>query len=144
MSRRNVLSRALGAAAVVMVPLGLADPGAAQAEGYCAAQCLTDADASHDARLSKCLVSAFGTDIPDAKALLAYAAAKIRSGGLGALVLANEIARADACGVAIEIRYYLDAGKCGEPNCGNADEVSPAEHGRVSELHCRTPLLYLP
>jgi hypothetical protein len=119
LSRRTVLNRALGAAALVMVPLRLADPEAAQAEGYCAAQCLDDANGSHDTRLHKCYVSAFGADISGAKALGAYAAAKIRSGGLGALVLVNEIVRADGCVVATEIRYYYDAGKCGDPNCGN-------------------------
>jgi hypothetical protein len=132
LSRRKVLNRALGAAALVMVPLRLADPGAAQAEGFCAAQCLDDANTLHDARLSKCFASAFGTDIPDAKALAAYAAAKIKSGGLGALVLVNEIARADACGVVTEIRYYHDAGKCGEPNCGN-----PAKYPSQSTGGCQ-------
>ena len=132
LSRRNVLNRALGATVLAMVPLRLADPGAAQAEGYCAAQCLDDANAVHDARLTQCFVSAFGTDIPDAKALLAYAAAKIRSGGLGALVLINEVARADACGVVTEIRYYLDAGKCGKPNCGN-----PAKYPSPNTTACQ-------
>jgi hypothetical protein len=134
-SRRNVLNRALGAAALVMIPLRLADPGQAQAEAYCAAQCLGDANAVHDTRLTNCFVSAFGTDIPDAKALLAYASAKIRSGGLGALVLANEIARADACGVLTEIRYYHDAGKCGEPSCGNAAKYPPPSTGGCPDCH---------
>ena len=96
----------------------------------------------HDARLTKCFVSLFGTDIPDANAA-AYVAAKIRSGGLGALVLANEIARAEACGVVAEIRYYHDAGKCGEPNCGNPAKY-PAAHRRLPELQGRLPLLCLP
>ena len=140
LSRRAVLNQALGAGALAMVPLGLADASPAQAEGYCAAQCLDDANTLHETRLSKCFVSAFGIDIPDAKALAAYAAAKIRSGGLGALVLANEIARADACGVVTELRYYHDAGKCGEPNCGNATKYPPHTAGAcqncMAGYHC--------
>jgi hypothetical protein len=140
LSRRKVLNRALGAGGLAMLPLRLAAPDAAQAEGYCAAQCLDDANAVHDARLSKCFASAFGTDIPDAKALAAYAASKIKSGGLGALVLVNEIARADACGVVTEIRYYRDAGKCGEPNCGNPAKYPPHSTGACQNCqagsHC--------
>ena len=140
LSRRTVLTRALSAGALVMVPLRLVDPTAAQAEGYCAARCLNDANAAHDTRLTKCFVSAFGTDIPDAKALATYAAAKIRSGGLGALVLASEIAKADACGVVTEIRYYHDAGKCGEPNCGDPKKYPPQTTGACQNcqggFHC--------
>jgi hypothetical protein len=140
LSRRKALARALGAGAVVMLPLRLADPTAAHAEGYCAAQCLDDANKAHDARLTKCFVSAFGTDIPDAKAFASYVAAKIRSGGLGALVLASEIARADACGVVTELRYYHDTGKCGEPNCGDAKKYPPQATGACQNCttgyHC--------
>jgi hypothetical protein len=136
LSRRTVLTRALRAGALVMVPLHLADPTAAQAEGYCAAQCLNDANAVHDTRLTKCFVSAFGTDIPDAKALATYAAAKIRSGGLGALVLANEIAKADACGVITELRYYHDTGKCGEPHCGNTKTYPPPPGCETCQEFC--------
>jgi hypothetical protein len=99
----------------------------------------------HDTRLSKCFLSAFGTDMSDAKTLAAYAAAKIRSGGLGALVLANEIARADACGVVTELRYYHDAGKCGEPNCGNSTKYPPHTAGAcqncMAGYHCCVPRL---
>jgi hypothetical protein len=131
-SRRTVLNRGLGAAVLVIIGLRLGEPGAAQAEGYCAAQCLDDAATSHDTRLHKCYVSAFGADIATAKAMAAYVAAKIRSGGLGALVLVNEIARADGCIVATEIRYYYDAGKCGEPHCGN-----PAKYPSLSSSACQ-------
>lgn len=136
LSRRTLLTRALGTGALVMLPLRLADPSAAQAEGYCAAQCLNDANAAHDARLTKWFVSAFGTDIPDAKALATYAAAKIRSGGLGALVLANEIAKADACGVVTEIRYYHDAGKCGAPSCGDPKKYPPPPGCETCQEFC--------
>jgi len=135
-----VLTRALSAGVLVLLPLRLANPTAARADGYCAAQCLNDANTAHDTRLTKCLVSAFGTDIPDQRALATYVAAKIRSGGLGALALANEIARADACGVAIEIRYYHDAGKCGEPNCGDPKKY-PLRPGceQCAEFCCFCP-----
>jgi hypothetical protein len=136
LSRRTVLTRALGAGALVMLPLRLADPAAAQAEGYCAAQCLDDANAAHDARLTKCLVSAFGTGIPDAKALATYAAAKIKSGGLGALVLANEIVKADACGVVNEIRYYHDAGQCAAPHCGDPKKYPPPPGCETCQEFC--------
>jgi hypothetical protein len=129
LSRRKLLTRTVGAGAVVMLPLRLVNPTEAHAEGYCAAQCLDDANAAHDARLTKCLVSAFGTDIPDAKAFAAYVSAKIKSGGLGALVLAQEIASADLCGVITEVRYYRDAAKCGEPNCGDPKRYPPHAQG---------------
>ncbi len=140
LSRRKLFTRVAGAGAVAVLPLRLVDPSDARAEGYCAPQCLDDANAAHDARLTKCLVSAFGTDIPDAKALAAYVAAKIKFGGLGALVLAQEIASADLCGVVTEVRYYRDAGKCGEPNCGDPKRYPPPARGAcqgcTAGYHC--------
>jgi hypothetical protein len=120
LSRRNVLIRALGAGALVMVPLRLADPSTARAESYCAARCLDDANSAYDTRLRECYVSSFGTDLPDTKAKLTYFASKIRSGGLGALVLVSEIARADRCVVTDHLRYYYETGKCGDTSCGDA------------------------
>jgi hypothetical protein len=125
LSRRALLSRAFAAGLLAMVPLRLVSPAAARADGYCAAQCLDDAATGYNARYTKCFVSAFGIDIPDKQALATYVAAKIRSGGLGALVVANEIARADACAVVNQVRYHVDAGRCGDPNCGNAKKYPP-------------------
>ena len=122
LSRRNVLIRALGAGALVMVPLRLADPTTARAEGYCAARCLDDANTAYNERLHECYVSAFGTDLPDTKAKLTYLASKIRSGGLGALVLVDEIAHADRCIIANHLRYYYETGKCGDPSCGDPNK----------------------
>lgn len=140
LSRRKLLTRTVGAGAIAMVPFRLVDPSDAHAEGYCAAQCLDDANAAHDARLTKCFVAAFGTDIPDLKAFAAYVASKIKSGGLGALLLASEIAKADVCGVVTEVRYYRDAGKCGEPHCGDPKRYpAPAQgacQGCTSGHHC--------
>jgi hypothetical protein len=139
LSRRKVLTRALGASALVMLPLRLANPTAAQADGYCAAQCLNDANTAYNTRLTKCFVSAFGTDIPDQKAFATYVAAKIRSGGLGALVLANEIASADACGVGDQIHYYHDAGQCGGPNCGDPKKYPRPGCETCAEFCCFCP-----
>jgi hypothetical protein len=52
----------------------------AQADGYCAAQCLDDAATGYNARYSKCFISASGIDTPDQQTLATYVAAKIRSG----------------------------------------------------------------
>ena len=140
LSRRKVLTRALGAGALALLPLRFANPTAARAEGYCAAECLNDATSAFDARLTKCYVSAFGTDIPDRKALATYVAAKIRSGGLGALVLANEIASADVCIIGDQIRYHYEAGNCGKPNCGNPKKYPPQATGACQDCkagsHC--------
>lgn len=140
LSRRNVLNRAAGATVLAMIPLHLADPGAAQAEGYCAAKCLDDANALSLTRINKCIVSAFGSDIPDPKALAAYAASKIRSGGVGALVLFNELIRFDVCTLGTEIRYRNDAGKCGQPNCGDPAKYPPHTTGACQScnpgFHC--------
>ena len=55
-------------------------------------------------------------------------------------MLVNEIARADACGVVTEIPYYRDAGKCGEPNCGNPAKYPPHSTGACQNCqagsHC--------
>lgn len=125
LSRRNVLIRALGAGALVMLPVRLADPPIAQAESYCAARCLDDANTAYNARLHECYVSSFGADLPDTKAKLTYFASKIRSGGLGALVLVSEIAQADRCVVTNHLHYYYETGKCGETSCGDAKKYPP-------------------
>jgi hypothetical protein len=140
LSRRKVIGRALAAGTLMMLPLRLFNPTPARAEGYCAAQCLDDANTAYNTRLTKCFVSAFGTDIPDQKAFATYVAAKIRSGGLGALVLANEIASAEACGIVDQLHYHYDAARCGDPGCGNSKKYPrPATgvcQGCKSGYHC--------
>jgi hypothetical protein len=124
-SRRTVLAGALGASVLVMLPLRLANPATANADASCAARCLDDANNAADQRLSKCFVSAFGTDFPDTKALAPYVAAKIRSGGLGALLLVNELAAFDRCAVVKELRYYYDTAQCAKPDCGDPKKYPP-------------------
>lgn len=123
--RRKLLTRALAACGLVMLPLRLANPTTAHADSYCAARCLDDANATAAARGAKCSVSSFGIDFPDQKAFAAYVAAKIRSGGLGGLVVLNEIAKFDGCVATAVIRYQLDAGQCGSPNCGDRKRYPP-------------------
>lgn len=128
LSRRKLLTRALAACGLVMLPLRLANPTAANAESYCAATCLNDANAAGDARLSKCFVSAFGVDFPNgtsSKEFATYVASKIRSGGLGALLLVNEISAFDRCAIGKEILYHYDAGQCGAPSCGDPKKYPP-------------------
>jgi hypothetical protein len=108
-----------------MLPLRLANPTAAQAEGYCAAACLNDATAGQTARFHKCNLAAFGADFASARDFHLYVASKIKSGGLGALVILNEVLHADRCIVASEIRYHYDAGECGAPNCGDPKKYPP-------------------
>jgi hypothetical protein len=136
LSRRALLARTIAAGLSAMLPLRLLNPAAARADGYCAAQCLGDATTAYNTRYTKCFVSAFGTDIPDKQALAVYVAAKIRSGGLGALVLANEIARADACSVVNQVRYHIDAGRCGDPSCGNAKKYPPRPGCETCQEFC--------
>jgi hypothetical protein len=118
-SRRRLLTRALSAGVVAIVPLRLANPSAAQADGYCAAQCLNDANTAALGRFSTCAKAAFGVDLPTLQDYASYVASKIKFGGLGGLVVLTETARFDGCTVASEIRYHHDAGQCGTPNCGN-------------------------
>jgi hypothetical protein len=120
LSRRKLLTGALSASVLAILPLRLANPSAAQAEGYCAAACLNDATAAKTARFHKLNLRAFGADFAGPKDFNLYVASKIRSGGLGALVIANEILQADRDIVASEIRYHYDAGRCGTPNCGDS------------------------
>jgi hypothetical protein len=136
LSRRALLSGGFTAGLLALVPLRLVSPDFAQADGYCAAQCLDDAATGYNARYTKCFLSAFGTDIPDKQALATYVAAKIRSGGLGALVVANEVARADACMVGNQIRYHIDAGRCGDPHCGDAGKYPPPPGCETCEEFC--------
>jgi hypothetical protein len=119
LSRRKVLARAVGASALMMVSLRVASPSTASAEAYCAAQCLTDANSAALARLTTCAKSAFGVDLPTVQDYTSYVASKIKFGGLGALLVLAETARFDVCTVASEIRYSIDAGRCGQVNCGN-------------------------
>ncbi|HUO73941.1 MAG TPA: hypothetical protein VMU39_24425 [Solirubrobacteraceae bacterium] len=119
LSRRRLLFRALGASVLAILPLRLADPSTAQADGYCAAQCLGDATAANMARFHTLNVRAFGVDFAGPEDFNLYVASKIKAGGLGALVIVNEILQADRDIVASEIRYHYDAGKCGTPNCGD-------------------------
>jgi hypothetical protein len=125
LSRRKVLTTALGAGAAVMVPLRLADPTTARADGYCAAECLNDANATSVAGFTSCEKAAFGVALPTPDDVTAYVASKIKFGGLGALLLITETARYDVCVVGNEIRYNRQAGKCGEPNCGDAKKYPP-------------------
>ena len=139
-SRRRLLTRALSAGVVSILPLRLANPSAAQAEGYCAAQCLDDVNAADLARLTTCAKTAFGVDLPTMQDYTSYVASKIKFGGLGALVILTETARYDVCTVASEIRYHHDAGQCGTPNCGNPKKY-PLRPGCESctELCCFCP-----
>ena len=125
LSRRKVLTRALGASALVMAPLRLTDPTPARAEGYCASKCLDDANATALAGITSCEKAAFGVALPTVDDFSAYVASKIKFGGLGGLLLLTETARYDLCVVGNEIRYSHQAGKCGEPNCGNPKKYPP-------------------
>jgi hypothetical protein len=132
LSRRKLLTRALAGSALLMLPLRLANPSAANAEGYCEVTCLGNARAAADARLSKCFVSAFGVDFPNgatSKEFAAYVASKIKSGGVGALLIVNEIASFERCAIVRELRYNYDAGQCGKPNCGNPNQYPPPGNG---------------
>lgn len=122
LSRRKLFARAASAGAVAILPLGLANPADAQADGYCAAACLNDATTARTARLHKLNLAAFGVDFAGPEDFNRYVAAKIRSGGLGALLIVNEILHADRDIVASEIRYHYDAGQCGTPNCGDPNK----------------------
>lgn len=135
LSRRKVLTRALSAGVLAILPLRLANPGLAQAEGYCAAQCLNDASTASLARFSTCSKAAFGVDLPTIEDYTSYVASKIKFGGLGALLVLAETARFDGCNIASEIRYYHDTGQCGKPNCGNAKKYPPA--AKTACLDCR-------
>ena len=74
------------------LPLRLVSPAAAQADGYCAAQCLDDAATAYNARYTKCFVSAFGIDIPDKQALGDVRGRQDQVWRPGGMVVANEIA----------------------------------------------------
>lgn len=119
LSRRKVLARAVGASALMMVPLRLASATTASADAYCAGQCLNDANSADLGRLTACGKAAFGVDLPTLQDYTSYVASKIKFGGLGALLVLTETARFDVCVVASEIRYSHDAGQCGQVNCGN-------------------------
>ena len=140
LSRRKVLTRALAASTLVMFPLRLANPTTARAEGYCASQCLGDANTAALARSSTCAKTAFGVDLPTIDDYTSYVASKIKFGGLGGLLILTETVRFDGCMIAGEIRYYYDAGKCGQPNCGNPKKYTPqantACQGCKAGSHC--------
>jgi hypothetical protein len=119
LSRRSALARALAALAFFALPMRLANPTSARADSYCAAACLDAATSAGVARATSCSLKAFGVDFPDAKAAAQYVSSKIKSGGLGALVVINELTSFDRCFVITEVRYHYEAGRCGEPNCGN-------------------------
>jgi hypothetical protein len=135
LSRRKVLTRALSASALVMLPLRLANPTTARAEGYCAAQCLNDANATALAAFSACEKAAFGVALPTFADLTNYVTSKLKFGGLGGLLVLTELARYDVCAVANEIRYDHQAGKCGEANCGDAKKYPPG--ARTACTGCR-------
>jgi hypothetical protein len=118
-SRRRLLTRAVSAGVIAMIPLRLVGSSAAQAEGYCAAECLNDANSADLVRLTACGKAAFGVDLPTLQDYTSYVASKIKFGGLGGLLVLTETARYDVCTVTSEIRYQYDAGQCGTPNCGN-------------------------
>lgn len=133
LSRRNVLARALGAGTLMMVPLRLARPSTANAEAYCAGQCLNDANSADLARLTGCGKAAFGVDLPTLQDYTSYVASKIKFGGLGALLVLAETARFDVCVVASELRYSHDAGQCGQVNCGD-----PKKYPRPATGGCQS------
>jgi hypothetical protein len=140
LSRRKVLTRALGASTLVMLSLRLANPTTARAEAYCAAQCLNDANTATLARSSTCAKTAFGVDLPTIEDYTSYVASKIKFGGLGGLLILTETVRFDGCNIASEIRYYYEAGKCGKPNCGNPKKYPPQANGACRDCkagsHC--------
>ncbi len=125
LSRRKLLTRALSASVLAMLPLRLANPSTARADAYCAVQCLNDANAAALTRFSTCSKAAFGVDLPTVQDYTAYVASKIKLGGLGALLVLTETVRFDGCNTANVVRYQYDAGQCGSPNCGDPKKYPP-------------------
>jgi hypothetical protein len=139
LSRRKVLTRALSASVLAMLPLRLANPTTARAEGYCAAQCLNDANTTALAAFSACEKAAFGVALPTFADLTHYVTSKLKFGGLGGLLVLTELARYDVCAVANEIRYDHQAGKCGEANCGDAKKYPRPGCETCAEFCCFCP-----